>query len=70
MRKKIDMLWQYSQKAIGMLIENYLSIFGKSMDSFLSHYDHLISIQSQMKLSEAIFLELHSFKSLLIYQLV
>ena len=46
MRKKIDMFWQYSQKAIGMLIENYLSIFGKSMDSFLSHYDHLISIDN------------------------
>ena len=35
-----------SQKAVGMLIENYLSIFGKSMDSFLSHHDHLISIDN------------------------
>ena len=35
-----------SQKAVGMLIENYLSIFGKSMDSFLSHHDYLISIDN------------------------
>ena len=46
LRKKIRYAVAIFSKSNWMLIENYLSILGKSMDSVLSHYNHLISIDN------------------------